>query len=71
MGNEQRQGDITLFTPLDEHGTRWQETISDATTMACEDRCGADLNGDGKVDIVAAGRATKKVQVYLNQGVGQ
>jgi hypothetical protein len=30
--------------------------------------CG-DLNGDGRVDIVAVGRATKNVRIYWNEGM--
>ena len=26
-----------------------------------------DLNGDGKLDIIAAGRATRNVKVYFNE----
>jgi hypothetical protein len=35
--------------------------------MACEDACLADLDGDGKLDIIAAGRATKNVKIYFNE----
>jgi hypothetical protein len=45
---------IKLFIPLDDNG------------IACEDLCLADLNGDGRLDIVAAGRATRNVRVYFN-----
>jgi len=62
---------IKLFTPLDNDGKQWKQTLIDDNTMACEDLCLADLNGDGKLDIVAAGRATKNVKIYLNQGTGQ
>ena len=41
----------------------------DDNTMACEDLCLADLDGDGKLDVIAAGRATKNVKIYFNQGV--
>ncbi len=44
-------------------------TLIDDNTMACEDLTVADLNGDGKLDIVAAGRATKNVKVYFNEGL--
>ena len=60
---------IKLFTPLDGGGTKWEQTLIDDNTMACEDLCLADLDGNGKLDIVAAGRATKNVKIYLNQGV--
>lgn len=61
---------IKLFTPLDAAGDAWNQTLIDDNTMACEDLCLADLDGDGWLDIVAAGRATKNVKVYLNQGTG-
>ncbi len=59
---------IKLFTPLDAKGEKWQQTLIDDNTMACEDLCVADLDGDGRLDIVAAGRATKNVKIYFNQG---
>jgi len=60
---------IKLFTPLDADGKNWRQTLVDDNTMACEDLTLADLNGDGKLDIVAAGRATKNLKVYFNQGL--
>jgi hypothetical protein len=35
--------------------------------MACEDIQVMDLNGDGKPDIVASGRATKNLKIYWNK----
>lgn len=58
---------IKLFTPLDPEGKQWRETLVDDNTMACEDLTLADFNGDGKLDIVAAGRATKNLKVYFNE----
>jgi hypothetical protein len=60
---------LKLFTPLDADGKQWKQTLIDDNTMACEDLALADLNNDGKLDIVAAGRATKNLKVYWNQGV--
>jgi hypothetical protein len=60
---------IKLFTPLDNEGKQWHQTLIDDNTMACEDLCLADLDGDGKLDIIAAGRGTKNVKVYMNLGV--
>jgi hypothetical protein len=40
----------------------------DDNGMACEDLCLADLNGNGKLDLIATGRATKNVRIYFNQG---
>jgi hypothetical protein len=58
---------IKLFTALDKEGDRWVSTLVDDNTMACEDLCLADLDGDGRLDIIAAGRATKNVKVYFNE----
>jgi len=58
---------IKLYSAQDAANKDWKEMLVDDDTMACEDLCLADLNGDGKLDIVAAGRATKNVKVYFNQ----
>ena len=58
---------IKLFVPLDKEGKTWRESLIDDNTMACEDLCLADLNGDGKLDIVASGRATKNLKIYFNE----
>ena len=41
--------------------------LIDDNTMACEDLVLADLDGDGKLDIVASGRGTKNVKIYWNE----
>jgi hypothetical protein len=58
---------IKMFIPLDEAGREWTSVLVDDNTMACEDLQVADLNGDGRPDIVAAGRASRNVKVYLNE----
>ena len=58
---------LKLFTPVDAAGSEWRSTLIDDNTMACEDLKAADLNGDGRLDLVAAGRATKNVIVYFNE----
>jgi hypothetical protein len=58
---------IKLFTPLDEKGEKWRESFIDDNGMACEDLTLADLNADGKLDIVASGRSTRNLNLYLNQ----
>jgi hypothetical protein len=47
--------------------TRWDKHVLDDKGMACEDLAYADLNGDGRIDIVACGRATGNVRIYWNQ----
>jgi hypothetical protein len=58
---------IKLFTPLDEDGSKWRETIVSGGEVAVEDIKAADLNGDGKVDIVAAARQTKNLVIFFNE----
>jgi ubiquinone/menaquinone biosynthesis C-methylase UbiE len=41
-------------------------TIDDGG-MACEDALAVDLDGDGRADIVAGGRATHNVKIYWNR----
>jgi len=58
---------LAVWSPLDARGEKWRETVIDPDGMACEDLMLADLDGDGRLDIVAAGRATKNVKIYFNQ----
>lgn len=58
---------IRLLTALDPDATKWRTSLVDDNTMACEDLLLADLDADGKLDIVAAGRATKNVKIYFNE----
>lgn len=46
---------------------RWQSTWVDKNGMACEDLQVADLDGNGKPDIVASGRSTKNLKIYWNK----
>lgn len=58
---------IKLFVPDDASGSKWSMHLVDDNTMACEDLTLADLNADGKLDIIAAGRRTKNVKIYWNE----
>ena len=58
---------IKLYAPNDKSGKTWESFWIDENGMACEDLKIADLNGDGKPDIVASGRATHNVKIYWNQ----
>jgi hypothetical protein len=68
MGKKDAKVGIKLFTPTAKDGSAWTSILVDDNTMACEDLCLADLDGDGRLDIIAAGRATKNVKIYFNQG---
>jgi hypothetical protein len=58
---------IKLFAPADKDGSKWDSTLVDDNGMACEDLTVADLNADGRLDIIAAGRATKNLKIYWNE----
>jgi hypothetical protein len=48
-------------------GTAWTSQWIDENGMACEDIKVMDMNGDGRVDIVASGRSTHNVKIYWNK----
>jgi hypothetical protein len=62
--NVYRVKDPSAATP------EWEKHVIDPNGVATEDMACADLNGDGKIDIVAVGRATGNVRIYWNEGAG-
>jgi len=58
---------IKMYIPKSKNGDTWEISWIDVNGMACEDLKIADLNGDGKPDIVASGRATHNVKIYWNK----
>ncbi|HIK93339.1 MAG TPA: VCBS repeat-containing protein, partial [Planctomycetes bacterium] len=50
-----------------EDGSVWAKYVVDTGGMATEDLIVEDLTGDGKPDIVAGGRATHNVKLYVQQ----
>jgi hypothetical protein len=57
-----------VYKAADANGEKWDKAELDPGGVAVEDLVVGDLNGDGKPDIVAVGRATKNVRIYWNQG---
>lgn len=58
---------VRLFTPLDNEGKQWRTTPITGEEVAIEDLKLADLNGDGKLDLILAGRATKNLKILFNE----
>lgn len=56
---------LYIFHPLDSDGGRWEKTVLDNTGMPGEDGMCVDLNGDGRIDVIAGGR--NQIKVYWNE----
>ena len=57
---------VRIYRP-NRDGTQWTRQLLDPGGVAVEDLTVADLNGDGKPDIIAVGRATGNVRIYWNE----
>ncbi len=59
---------LRLYVPVNDDGSEWRlHTTIAEDTMACEDLKAADLDSDGKPDLIASGRSTKNVVIYWNK----
>lgn len=66
--NEAEQVGVRLYVNKDGSGTTWEEyALDEKVAMAAEDIKAVDLEGDGDLDLIAAGRATKNVVIYWNK----
>ena len=65
--NKNREGKvgIKIYERRDDGG--WTTHLLDDNKMACEDLKIADLDRNGKLDIIACGRATRNVVIYWNR----
>lgn len=63
----ERRG-VRIYKNTDGKGVKWDRFILEDGGVAVEDLVAADLDGDGKVDIIAVGRATGNARIYWNQG---
>jgi hypothetical protein len=62
---------VFIYDAADDTGSKWTKHVVDNGGIATEDLIVDDLNGDGWPDIVAGGRATHNVRLYLNKGNGK
>lgn len=58
---------LRLFDPVAADGSEFKRTVIDPGAVAIEDLAVADLNDDGKADVVAVGRQTHNVKIYWNK----
>jgi hypothetical protein len=59
---------VFVYQADDDTGEKWTKHVIDNGGVATEDAFASDLTGDGKQDIVAGGRNTHNVVLYVNQG---
>lgn len=64
--DEANPAGVRIYDPArgDDGALTWTRQLVDPAGVAVEDAAAADLNGDGLVDIVAVGRATKNARIY-------
>src|SRR5262245_30426712 len=58
---------VRLYKCRDGRGEKWERQLVDPDGVAAEDLAAADLNGDGRIDIVAVGRTTVHVRIHWNE----
>lgn len=60
---------VRIYKTLDGKGAKWARHLLDEGGVNVEDLAVADLDGDGRPDIVAVGRWSKNARIYRNLGV--
>jgi len=58
---------VRIYKASDSQGAAWEKSEIDPGGVAVEDLTAGDLNGDGKIDLIAVGRASGNVRIYWNE----
>jgi hypothetical protein len=69
-GFKERRG-VRIYKVQDDRGARWARQLVDNGGVAVEDLACADMDGDGRIDLVAVGRQTHNARIYWNLGPAQ
>jgi hypothetical protein len=59
---------VRIYDPQGPNPAQWPRTLVDPGGVNVEDLVAADLDGDGRTDLVAAGRQSHNVRIYRNLG---
>jgi hypothetical protein len=69
VGWRDKPGGVAVYD-IDRTGKRLNKTVVENEQMATEDMVAADLDGDGRPEIIASGRRTANVVIYWNKTPG-
>ena len=65
--NSEGKVGLKIFVSKNSNLSDWTDYWIDDNGVACEDLQLADLNGDGKKDVIASGRSTHNLKIYWNK----
>lgn len=64
--DEHRRG-VRIYQAVEPAQGKWERTLVEPGAVAVEDLVAADFDNDGRIDIVAVGRATHNAKIYFNR----